>query len=475
VRQEACYGTLVTARLAALALLTLSTALCASSRVEAAPERSVVLLEQVVGRRDTRAAPWLSAVALELGEQVASGAPLGARLEQALGSPVWPGRCGALDEALDLLSRGHAAFIEARLPEAAERLRSGLDRLAARPCLPDLDESARQLRQTAQLELAQAQLKLRQPHEATATVAALLRSAPSYRFSETALPPRLVEVGQRLLHERAATPATLLIETLPDGRRLFVDERPVGSSPQTLAGLLPGPAQLVVEGAAGRPARRRSVALQPGRATSLSLSMPVSDRLETEQFVGLRFDSPERAATESGPLAAAVARALGADEVVVLEVRADELDAHVYGAVDGEERRSATLALTTAPPAESLRRFARLLRGGFSETARPAPVVPRTSLTAAVRPRAEATDSTAERWIGIGSLGGAAVLFAVGAGVHVAGGCERGLPLPAGEACGAGSASRTVSTIGLVLGGAALTVGVIELVVPPLRRRVARP
>src|SRR5262249_29293779 len=138
-------------------------------------------------------------------------------------------------------SEGANAFAAANFAVAVAHLTQAVDGLTRESGALATQPALRTARKDALPTLAQALAKLKRTDEARVVLAEACRSYPELTsFPETVYPPRIVELGNQILRERATHPGALVIETVPPGRPVLLNEQPLGDAPRTARGLLPG-------------------------------------------------------------------------------------------------------------------------------------------------------------------------------------------------------------------------------------------
>jgi hypothetical protein len=241
---------------------------------------------------------------------------------------------------------------------------------------------------------------------------------------------------------------------------------------------LPGTYRLYIPIGNGERGSLRYVQVRANHQTPVVVDSAVEEQLETESYVGLRFNSRAERERFEIPLACAIARAVGASEVVLLsQQRSPSSDMEILGAVynaqTGHRDWGVILPLTPPPDDDAVARFALSLRtrreiSGVRVAPPSAP--PELADVQLGQPKLSAPPQSGpwrlerHQKIMLGTLGGAgALLLGIGLGVHFAYGCDKWFgtdpmtPQPTDPRCAGDSAPRAGLALSVLGGGAILT------------------
>lgn len=467
----------------ALALLVAGVALGVGGPALGA-EPKTILIESYADARPIGMSRYMNEIASALNlPGLLAGDELRARLEATFARPAGKATPEDLQALVKRASEGTSSYGDANFTVAITQLSQVVDGLARESAALVSDRKLSAVRKEALLTLAQAYVKQHRIEDAKATLRELLRSYPEVQdFPAATYPPKIVDLGKAVLKERAESSATLLVDSVPSGRKVYVNEQLVGETPRTLTKLLPGSYRVYLPpGGASHRGSVRVVDLR-GRATTLTIETEIDDHLETEEYVGLRFGSAAERERFETPVACAIARKLGASEVIILTRQRSpaaetEILGAIYDAANAHRKWGAILPLAPSPPNDAaLAKFALSLRTRRQvEGVRVAPAEARSASGA---PRAVAAEPLQVRrsddrgfrlgrgtQIALGtSLGLAAALTAAGLASFFAFDCSGDA---ASGPCGAGTGGRsaTTSLMGLALGGYSVGLGLLVGVV----------
>jgi hypothetical protein len=415
----------------------------------------IVLLESHAGDAQPALDRPLATIAAAFSDEMLAGDDL-RRALAAYSQRLRRSSSEDLQTLLRLVREGSAEYVATNFTAAASQLAAAIDGLAREPEALLESPRLRAARKEALVTLAQIHVKLRRTDEARAVLAEAVRSFPELAaFSASEFPPKVVELGRAILEQRAPG-GTLVVETAPNSRAVAVNEQLVGGAPKTLRGLLPGRYRVFLPPAQpGQRGSLRTVEVSAGRTTVVHFDAELEEHLESDDFVGLRFASSDERRQLEATLACTVARALGADEVVVLTPDHSRLLGAIYDARSGHRIANSVLPLD-APP-DAITRFAISLH---ARRALDAPQPPPPSLAA--RP---AWRLSPREQIAVGTLIGAGLTsVAVGLGVHYGYGCDQwfssSLALPTDLRCAGDSPPRAGFALALV-GGALVGSGLV--------------
>jgi hypothetical protein len=345
-------------------------------RSTSASEPKVILLESYSDARPIGMSHYTAEIIAGLGVPgLLSGDELRTKVEANFSRPASKATPDDLQALVKSATDATNAFGASNFNIAVTQLGQVVDSLAREPAALVANPKLREVRKEALLTLAKALAKMRRDGEAKAVLEEAVRSYTDLEFSETLLPPNIVQLGKSVQKERAAHSSTLEIVTSPPGKRVFLDEQPIGVTPITKSGLLPGTYRVYFPsmGTNARGAYRTVDVSSSGKPTALTVSSEIEDHLEMQEYVGLRFSSAAQQREAEVPIACAVAQALGlekdkpSDEIIILtRQRSPAAEAELMGAiydVRGHRKWASIIPLApNAPDDTTLARFAKSLR-----------------------------------------------------------------------------------------------------------------
>lgn len=332
-------------------------------------EKKAILLESYSDTRPMGMARNVTQITKAFGPaRVLSGDELRKKLEESFSRPVTRASADEIQALIKRASDGSAAYTSSSFTVAISELTQAADGLANQSAVLALDPKLREVRRDALLTLAKALVKTNNTTAAQAALREVIRSFPEIQaFSEVQYHPRLVAIGNQVLKEKVEQAGSLAVETRPSRRRFFLNEQPAGSTPKTSTGLLPGTYRIYIPSADPRRGSLRLVEVKPRQTTTVAIDSEVDDQLEAESYIGLRFATRAEKDRFEIPLACAVARAVGAEEVILLTQQRSpssetELLGAVYNAENGHREWGVILPLAPTPDDQALARFALSLR-----------------------------------------------------------------------------------------------------------------
>jgi len=330
-------------------------------------EGKAIVVESHSASRPPAMARYVAETVAILGLTSGAGESLRVRLEASIARPRTRPALEDLQALERRVSEGANAYNEANFTVAVAALTQAADGLAQESFTLAAEPRLREARKIALITLAQAFVKTRRFDEARDTLGEVVRSYPEVVFSEAVYPPKVVELSRAVLRAKAAAPGRLVVETSPPGRKIVLNETSLGPSPKVQGGLLPGAYRLYIAGATGGRGTVRKVEIAAGQTVSLQIALDVDDHLETQEYVGLRFSGAAERLRAEVPLACALARAVGADEVYILARQTSpsaeaELLGAVYDAHSGHRKWGVILPLSPGPDDAALSRFALSLK-----------------------------------------------------------------------------------------------------------------
>ncbi len=332
-------------------------------------EKKAILLESYSDPRPVGMTRNVTQITKAFGPaRVLSGDELRKRLEVSFSRPVTRASADEIQALIKRATDGSAAYTSSSFTVAISELTQAADGLANQSAVLAIDPKLREVRRDALLTLAKALVKTNNTTAAQAVLREVIRSFPEIQaFSEVQYHPRLVAIGNQVLKEKMEQAGSLAVETRPSRRRFFLNEQPAGSTPKTSTGLLPGNYRIYIPSADPRRGSLRLVEVKPRETTTVTVNSEVDDQLEAESYIGLRFATRAEKDRFEIPLACAVARAVGAEEVILLTQQRSpssetELLGAVYNAENGHREWGVILPLAPTPDDQALARFALSLR-----------------------------------------------------------------------------------------------------------------
>ncbi len=332
-----------------------------------------VVLESYAGARPADADGLLAPLRDELGLRGFSGGAQLARTITAKVSaeaPVLDGEAKA--ELRKLVASGTDQFREGQYDAAVRDLVKAMAMLDRAPATMVADAELRNEMMDALVFLTTAYTRQGKAAEATRTMAELIRSFPDKEISNARHGPEPRKLHDKVKADLDSQGTGSLRVTVDDARTVvFVNERYAGVGSLVVDKLPPGRYRVFVQQGT-TPGRMHRIEVEAGSEAVLTVAWGLDSALGTRgDFVGFTFAAEaERAAGES-TLANRMARAVGADGVVVVGIREVQGRRAIVGAylsVDSTRPlRSAALAADPVAPAqEKIRALARFLAGDES-------------------------------------------------------------------------------------------------------------
>lgn len=329
----------------------------------------VLLIETRVGERPVEMDVYLHHVAKARGERpLLHGAQLAARIATAVGSVP---RDATDDEAQALtrtVSAGHDSFMQGDFGQAIRTLEKVAADLASRDALLGRDRRARLALERARLMLCHAYLRTGRPRDAAVVMAEAIRAAPGKEPSLRTYSPELVSFYRRVRSDLDGQQrGTLRLLTRPEGATVFLGGEHVGRTPVRVPDLFPGRYRVVAQGP-GSQGRVHEVAVASGEQ-ELVIDLELEAALGTEERPVLTYPDADTRARFEAAHAAALGRALGAREVVLVGVGTQQERPALIGAVVSVDTarilRAGFVVLEPASPDRGvLDSFGRFLRVG---------------------------------------------------------------------------------------------------------------
>jgi hypothetical protein len=445
----------------------------------AQPKPRAILLESYAGGRPREVGPIVEKV--REGADVLSGEKLRAAIENEVARPVSVASPQAMERLTNRAAEGAAAFEAAEFVPATAALAQASDGLGRESPSLILDPKLREARKAALTTMALAYARMRRFDAARETLQELVRSHPDVRaFPDSVFPPKIAELGAQVLKEKAQHGGTLSVTTIPTGRKLYLDEEPVGESPRILNGLLPGRYRLFIPSAKSEQSGTvRLVDVEPARRRSLLATLDVDEHLELNEYLGLAFADDEDKQRLETPLACALGQELGASEVVILTQGYSpsgdsQLLAAVYSVGNGNRSWAVTLPLSPPPGDNAIAALVQSLRTrkevppvrpfeGRALESRPPKPAPTAARAAAPPPPPPPPSSEAPRadgkWLALHSLGWVALVAGIPtflAGVGLASRSGLGTCGSTTQLCPSTYSDQSGGTVLLALGAAAM-------------------
>ena len=359
-----------------MARATFALVLLSSSMASAAGPR-ILILESHSDPRPAGMQRYVEAVSSAFdGQAVIAGDELRKGIQASFSTQTLTAGPEAISELVKLANLGSSDYYSgANLSVAAAQIAQAAEGLAHEPLALASDAKLRGVRKEALLTLAQALVKMRKTEEARTILGEVVRSFPEMKaFSEAAVLPKVAELGNAILKERTQRPGTLIIESIPSGRRVVVNDQFVGKTPLSLKGLLAGTYRVFLP--SNRPSNHgfsRSTEVHSGKIASVTFEVEIEDRIELEEYVGFRFSTAEERQRFEAVMASNLGKALGADEVLLLSrQRSPSAESELLGAIYdtseqpghqfGHRKWGVILPLTPSPDDAALARFALSLK-----------------------------------------------------------------------------------------------------------------
>ncbi len=333
----------------AAAMLVVAAALAAPGAARAGG----VAIEVWTGTRPDDAGDLLAPFFEEIGKRGATvGGPLRQQVDARLSAPAAQVTAEHLATADKLLPRAVEAVKAGRAAEALRMLPAAIDVYRAQSAAVAADPALRARAFQAQVALAVAQREVGNGADAEAAMLEAVRSFPDLDVAAAGMGPAAAELyGKAQAALKAQGTGALAITVSDAGATIYVNERAVGTG-SAKVDLPPGRYRVHAQlgGVAGR---MHDVSLSAGRGGTVTIDWTLDGALRTgEHGVALAFADDAARVKGEAALALALARALGAGEVVIAAVRDHNgkraIVASVYSAKDG------ALLLAGAAPVEPL-------------------------------------------------------------------------------------------------------------------------
>ena len=278
---------------------------------------------------------------------------------------------GSLDDAraadaVRSIEAGYKKFLAGDFAGAVADLERGLTPLRAAPGAVAGKDDRRSAVMRGLLGVALSQRRLGHQTEATSAMAELIRSFPGREISYKDYGPEPREFFQKVKGELAREGNGAIAVDVDDDRAVvYVNERFVGVGDQTAPDLPPGRYRVLVQ-QGDQLGRVHEVEVEAGRTATVNVSWPLDSALGAG--AALVFPDEGARADNEARHSVRVARALGAQSVVVLGIRDNRGRRSVVGAVYSADstrplRSGAVAVEPVVPEAERLAALARLLAG----------------------------------------------------------------------------------------------------------------
>lgn len=341
------------------------------------------------------------------------------------------------------LSRPAGSLDDARAADAVRSIEVGYKKFRAgefNAAMADLDRGLKALRTApgavagksdrrdavmrGLLGVALSQRRLGHQTEATAAMAELIRSFPDREISYKDYGPEPREFFQKVKGELAREGNGAIAVDVDDDRAVvYVNERFIGVGDQTASDLSPGRYRVLVQ-QGEQLGRVHEVEVEAGRTATVNVSWPLDSTLGAG--AALVFPDEAARADNEARHAVRVARALGAQSVVVLGIRDNRGRRSVVGAVYSADstrpiRSGAVAVEPVVPEAERLAALARLLAGDEAAADLVAPLAESPRSTPAEDDRAGGGDGGRPfrvwKWValggGVAAIAGGVTLIAI--------------------------------------------------------------
>jgi len=328
-----------------------------------------LVIESYAGARPQDADRWIGTLRDEL---ASSGYPRPAAVGRVIEKSV-SASAGHLPEqaallAMNIIDSGFRMFVSGRIDQATAELDRGLEQFRRNPSAIIGNAPQRDAVMRGQLGLALSLRRQGRQTEATSAMAELVRSFPDKEISYKDYGPEPREFFEQVRGDLGRQgQGAIAIQIDGEQNSVFVNERYAGVGSMTVRNLLPGRYRILVK-SGERFSRVHRLDVEPGETPSISISLAEDQLLQTDEAPHLSV--PDEASRKIGEARSSLrlARAVGAQSVVVLGLRENGGRRSVVGAVysveSGRPLRSGAVAIDPTPPsATKLRALARLLAG----------------------------------------------------------------------------------------------------------------
>lgn len=300
----------------------------------------------------------------------AVGGEVGTRIEERVsrsGEPLAPEQVA---EYTSLVDDGYKSWIDGEFSAAIDKLGRAHEMIERKPGTVTQDRRLRDYGLKCLVGLALAHKRLGHAEEATRYMADVYRAFAADRdFNRSLFGPEAHDLYLKVKKElEQAGRGTLRVDVDDEDAVIFLMERYEGLGHITRE-LVPGRYRVQIRKGTS-PGRIRDVEIVAGGEQRLTVSLEFDLALTTRpDFVGLRFASEAEREELQARYATDLARAIGAESVVVLGTAVHEGRRSVVGSVlsldSGRPYRVGILALEPVEPGtDQLRGLARFLAGG---------------------------------------------------------------------------------------------------------------
>lgn len=349
-------------------------AISAAAASGAVAHADTIVLESYGGERPADANSVLGPVITELESSgFRGGSSLATQIDSKVSAPAIALDPDRVAEAEKFINSGKSQFQQGAFKNAIRDLDHGLKIFDSAPATLARHQNLRDERFEGLLYLALSDKREGKQNEAVRTMAELVRSFPDKDVSNAKYGPEARSLYQSVKGDLAQQGAGALQVTVDDARTVvFVNERFVGGGTQKVTGLAPGHYRVYVQ-QGQLSGRLHEVDVEAGVVATITVSWATDSSLHTAGGKPyLAFDSEKSREENERTEALRLARAVGANSVILLGVHEMDGRRSVVGAYLSVEsarpvRKGSVAIDPVTPPEDKLRGFGRFLADGSNE------------------------------------------------------------------------------------------------------------
>jgi hypothetical protein len=264
------------------------------------------------------------------------------------------------------VERGYKAWIAGKFDQTVSILAPLVEAAHANPGAFADDTAARDAMPRALIALALAHQRSGDPGAAKATLAELVRAFPDATVTRANYGPEAAQLFTQVQHDVGATGKGKLAITAGDpNAQIFVDEHAVAAG-TTAIDVAPGEYRVFAK-LGKRLSRSHRVVVRANDIATVTIDAGLDVSMHTGSYVGLEIGTAAEREAHEGPYAVTVAKAIGADSVIVVgvdQVRGrTSVVASLVSMQTGRDIRRASVAVDPDPSNERLRALARFVAG----------------------------------------------------------------------------------------------------------------
>ena len=326
----------------------------------------LLLLQSYVHRPSQEQHKHLDLLKHNLGHRALEETRLRAVVESRLSRPG--GTSGRPARAIQKqVKDGRRQFVDGNFRRAIQLLESARGDLLASEARVASNQDLRNSLHMALMMLAHSYLRMREIQKATTMISEVIRSFPDRDLSLITYSPELVQFYKKVrLQLRKLQRGTLTITTRPARCLVFINGRYLGTSPVRARALLPGLYRVYVQ-RPQQPGRVHLVTMD-GADRELVIDFKLDRILRTRPHLALQFANLQQMKKDEVRQAVSVARAVGADQVLIAGFRhagCQVLQGTLVSTDTAQVVRSGVVSMEPAAPSpQTIGSFARFLHSG---------------------------------------------------------------------------------------------------------------